>query len=249
MSIVIFVFGLLTGSFLNAVIHRFHSGESMMEKHSRCARCGHALSALDLIPLVSFFALAGKCRYCKKSISWIYPLVELATAAAFVLVFVNGLEIIDYRLLFKFTFVSFLIVIFVYDFKHYLILDKVVLPALAAAMLFQLMQGNLLGGAIGSIALGGFFFVLHVISKGKWIGFGDVKLGLFLGMLAGWPETMVTFFLAYFLGALFAVPLLLLKQKKLADKLPFGTFLTFSAFIAMIWGEGSVQWYFRIIGI
>ena len=151
MSIVIFVFGLLTGSFLNAVIHRFHSGESMMEKHSRCVRCGHALSALDLIPLVSFFALAGKCRYCKKSISWIYPLVELATAAAFVLVFVNGLEIIDYRLLFKFTFASFLIVIFVYDVLHYLILDKVVLPALAVAMLFQLLQGNFLGGVIYTV--------------------------------------------------------------------------------------------------
>jgi len=146
------------------------------------------------------------------------------------------------------VFVCFLILIFVYDLKHYLILDKVVFPAAALALVYQVINNNLLSALLGALVLSGFFAILFFVSRGRWIGFGDVKLGLFLGFLAGWPIVIVTFFSAYFLGALVAVPLLISGKKSLADRLPFGTFLTLAGFIAMIWGESMLAWYLKLIG-
>lgn len=256
------VLGLIIGSFLNAVIYRLHSGQSIFDIHSRCPHCRHELAARDLIPLLSFVLLRGKCRYCQKPISWQYPLVELATGISFVLVYSpppflphppqaeGGIEGGGlFELLFKLLFVCFLIIIFVYDLKHYLILDKVVFPAAVLALVYQIWQGNLLSAVLGLVFLAGFFAFLYFISRGRWIGAGDVKLGVFLGLLVPWPETLVLFFLAYFIGAAFALLLVALGRKTLADRLPFGTFLTLAAFIAMLYGEELVSWYFRLIGL
>src|SRR3989338_8908911 len=245
---VIFIFGLIVGSFLNALIWRLYSGDSIFEKSSKCPRCGHKLSWPDLVPVVSFFALRGQCRYCKKPISWQYPLVELATAFAFVLIY-GRLSIIDYRLLFQFVFVSFLIIIFAYYFKHYLILDKVVFPAAVLALVYQIWQHNVSDAIYGALILSGFFAVLYFISRGRWIGAGDVKLGIFLGFLIPFPETLALFFMAYFLGAGISILLVLLKNKKFSDKVPFGTFLTCAAFFAMLKGEEIISWYFKLIGV
>jgi prepilin signal peptidase PulO-like enzyme (type II secretory pathway) len=256
----LFIFGLLVGSFLNAVIHRLHTGQSILEKHSRCPHCHHKLSWADLIPLISFVWLKGHCRYCGKPISWQYPAVELATGFAFVLIFFSAgggsalggqfsLQAISYQLIFQLIFVCFLIVIFVYDLKHYLILDTVVLPAVAFALVFDALNKMLWPGLLGAAILAGFFALLYLVSRGKWIGAGDVKLGLFLGLLVPYPQVLVLFFFAYFSGALVGVALLLLKAKKVQDRLPFGTFLTFAAFLAMLWGQDIINWYFRLIGI
>src|SRR3989344_1005869 len=193
MLVFIFIFGLIVGSFLNAVIHRLHSGQSIFERSSKCPNCGHTLAWYDLIPIVSFFMLNQRCRYCGKPISWQYPLVELATAIAFGLIY-NQLSIIDYQLLFQFIFTCFLIVIFVYDLKHYLILDRVVIPAAVLALIYQVWQGNFFNSIWGALALSGFFALLYFFSKGRWIGLGDVKLGIFLGILIPWPQTLVLFF-------------------------------------------------------
>ncbi len=244
----VFVFGLIIGSFLNAVIYRLASGESVFAAHSRCPHCRHALAARDLIPVLSFALLRGQCRYCGKGISWQYPIVELATAAAFVLIYIS----IPYSLfpiLFNFIFAALLILIFGYDLKHYLILDKVVFPAAILTLLYQGYLGNLGNALLGAALLAGFFYFLYLVSRGRWIGAGDVKLGIFLGALVPWPVTVALFFLAYFIGAAFALILIALRKKKMADRLPFGTFLTLAAFIAMLWGEDIVNWYFVLIGI
>ena len=163
-----------------------------------------------------------------------------------------GLSLTTYYLLLT---TSFLIVIFVYDLKHYLILDKVVFPGAILALLYQGYMGyrgdwGELGGAlIGAAALSGFFGLLYLVSRGKWIGLGDVKLGLFLGALVPWPQTVALFFLAYFLGAAVSVPLLMFGRRHLTDKLPFGTFLTAAAFIAMLYGQEITMWYLKLIGI
>ncbi|MDP3740921.1 MAG: prepilin peptidase, partial [bacterium] len=178
----VFVLGLVVGSFLNAVIHRLHTGQSIVRDTSRCPHCGHKLAAIDLVPVISFFVLGGKCRYCKKPISWTYPLVEFTTALAFLLIYLDlygstspafgtlprpgegGGEV---ELLFQLIFVSFLIIIFVYDLKHYLILDKVVFPAAALAAIYQFLQGNFWNGLLGAAVLAGFFGLLYFVSKGK----------------------------------------------------------------------------------
>lgn len=247
MPALIFVLGLIIGSFLNAVIYRLGSGDSIFDKSSRCPHCRHKLTCLDLIPLVSFFVLGRRCRYCGKPISWQYPLVEMATAVAFLLIY-NRLSIIDYRLFFQFAFASWLIIIFVYDLKHYLILDKIIIPAAILALVYQIMQGRLEAALWGALILTGFFAALYFLSGGKWIGAGDVKLGVFLGLLVPIPETLVLFFLAYFIGAFVSLFLIYFYGKKMRDKLPFGTFLTLSAFIAMLWAEEIIRWYFELIG-
>lgn len=244
----LFVLGLLLGSFLNAVIYRLKSGQSIFETHSRCPRCKHELAFLDLIPVVSFFMLGGRCRYCGKKISLQYPLVEIVTGFAFAIIYLQ-LSVINYQLWFELVFVCFLIVIFVYDLKHYLILDKVVFPAAALALFFQAAQGRVLDALMGGLLLAGFFWLLYAVSRGRWIGAGDIKLGLFLGFLVPFPQTLVLFFVAYLSGAALSAVLLLMKSKTMASRLPFGTFLTFAAFIAMIWGEELVNWYFKLIGI
>ncbi len=266
MPFLIFIFGLIVGSFLNALIYRLNSGDSILEKSSKCPNCGHGLAWVDLIPVVSFFILKGKCRYCGKKISWQYPLVELATAIAFVLIYASNVipakagiqfwiagsapRMTNYmELFFQFVFVSFLIVIFVYDLKHYLILDKVVFPAAAIALIYQGYQGNLKNAFLEALFLAGFFAILYFVSRGRWIGFGDVKLGIFLGFLVPWPQTLVLFFSAYFIGALVSLVLIFLKTKKFSDQVPFGTFLTIAAFLAMLWGEQLIDWYFGLIGI
>lgn len=238
-------FGLIVGSFLNAVIYRLHVNRSIFEAHSICPHCKHQLSALDLVPVLSFLALRGRCRYCKKPISWQYPLVELATATAFLLIY---LQLTTYNL-FLFAFACFLIVIFVYDLKHYLILDKVVFPAAVLAAVYQYQQGRLDEAVIGALLLSGFFAFLYLISCGRYIGAGDIKLGIFLGLLVPFPETIALFLLAYFSGALVSLPLLFAKRKSMQDRLPFGTFLTFAAFISMVWGAELISWYFSLIGI
>ena len=247
MSPAVFVFGLMVGSFLNAVIYRLYVGRSIFEQHSICPRCEHTLDWRDLIPVVSFFTLRGRCRYCQKPISWQYPAVELATALTFTLVYSqNGLSFTTYYLLLT---TCFLIVIFVYDFRHYLILDQVLVPASILAVIYQFWQNIFWHGLWGALALSGFFGLLYVISGGRWIGFGDVKLGVFLGFLVPWPATIVLFFLAYIIGAAVAVIFLVFGAKGLGDRLPFGTFLTLAAFIAMLWGEGMIGWYLRLLGI
>lgn len=261
MAVLVFFFGLIIGSFLNALIYRLASHESIFEQSSKCPKCGHKLSWLDLIPVGSFFILGRRCRYCRKPISWQYPLVEIATAVAFTLAYsVQRLAFSDatlfytlhaahYTLVFQLIFTCFLIIIFVYDLKHYLILDKVVFPAAGLAFAYQIVNQRAIDALIGAAILAGFFVILFFISRGRWIGAGDVKLGLFLGFLVPFPETIALFFLAYLLGATVSVWLLLAARKKFTDRLPFGTFLTAAAFIAMLWGERLITWYFHLIGI
>lgn len=243
------VLGLAVGSFLNALIYRLHAGRSILEKHSICPRCKHPLSWLDLVPVLSFFILGRRCRYCSEPISWQYPSVELATAIAFSLIY---LQLTTYNLLlllFQLAFASFLILIFVYDLKHYLILDNVVYPAAALAAVYQILEGRFIHGIYGVLILSGFFAVLYAVSRGRWIGMGDVKLGLFLGMLVPFPETLALFMLAYLSGAVVSILLMAAGSKSLKDRVPFGTFLTSSAFVCMLWGEKLVDWYFNLIGI
>lgn len=253
MPFLVFVFGLIVGSFLNSLLYRLGGREkSIIRGHSECPHCGHELQAGDLIPLLSFFILRGRCRYCLQPISWQYPLVELATGICFVLIYFNffpfGRSAEGGQFWWQLIFTAFLIVIFVYDLKHYLILDRVVFPAFILAAVYELWLGRFWQGLLGAVLLSGFFALLYIASKGRWLGLGDVKLGLFLGMLVAFPQTLALFFLAYFFGGVVALILLVIGRKKITDKLPFGTFLTVAAFLAMLWGERFIEWYSQLIG-
>jgi prepilin signal peptidase PulO-like enzyme (type II secretory pathway) len=241
--ILIFIIGLALGSFVNALVYRLYQGQPIILSRSGCPHCRHKLASKDLVPLFSFIILGGRCRYCKKKISFQYPLTELATAIVFVLVYwvlrpdiaaIAGSWIIA----------IFLVIIFLYDLKYYLILDRIALSAIVFALGFNLWCGvsfwNLL---LAMIAGGGFFLVLYLISRGRWIGGGDLRLGVFAGAILGWPGVMLSIFLGYIFGALVATPLLLTGKKSFGSKLPFGTFLSAAIFVWMLWGEIIIDWY------
>jgi len=252
----IFIFGLCIGSFLNAVIWRLHRKESFFKGRSYCPKCRHSLGARDLIPLLSFLLLKGKCRYCKEKISWQYPVVELATGLLFCLVYWQGIGYKDTLHLTPYTlyllrdwfFISVLVVIFVYDLKYYLILDKVTIPAIVLAFIVNLLLKipftNLL---LGGIIVSGFFLLQFLVSRGKWIGGGDIRLGFLMGVMLGWPKAIVALFLAYIIGALIGVMLIILKKKTWKSEIPFGTFLVVGTVITLLYGGQLLKWYLGLV--
>lgn len=247
---IIFLFGLAVGSFLNSIIHRLHTGEGFLISRSHCPHCKHILKWKDLIPLISFLLLKGKCRYCKKPVSLQYPLVELGTGILFVLIFAQnitlGLDSFTTLQLFYYLLITcFLIVIFIYDLKHFLIPDKIIYPAIIVTFLYNIFYSystlhtsyfilNTLGAAFLSSA---FFLSIVLISREKWMGLGDVKLSFFLGLFLGFPKVLIALFLAFFLGALVGLILILTGKKTLKSKVPFAPFLITGTFLTLFLEE------------
>lgn len=233
---------------MNAVIYRLEQKKSLAGR-SLCPHCKHSLAWVDLFPVLSFILLQGKCRYCKKKISWQYPLVELSTAVMFVLIFLQGSFVFWYLNLALLLYVaSVLIIIFVYDAKHYLIPDKILLPALAITFLYRLLHFyTFLNFAIAAILASLFFLIIFLISKGKWMGFGDVKLALLLGLLLGLQNVLVALFLAFLSGAVVGIVLLIFGKKNMKSELPFAPFLVAGTFLALLWGNQLISWYINLL--
>jgi len=245
--LIIFLFGLIVGSFLNCIIYRLEVGKSFLGGHSFCPYCKHELVWHDLIPVFSFLMLKGKCRYCQKPISIQYPLVELTTAILFVLVF-NSQNLLNTGYLLLTT--SFLIIIFVYDLKHYIIPDKVIFTAILTSFLFLFTTNSLLLNAVLSAFGASFFFLLiYLISQGQWMGFGDVKLSFLMGLHLGFPNILVALFSAFFTGAIIGLILIAQSKKTLKSMVPFGPFLVFGTFLAMFYGELIINWYCNLFFI
>lgn len=273
MIIVLMLAGLCLGSFVNAWIWRVHEQSKNTSKkaakskdklsiiygRSICPNCRHQLVAKDLVPLLSWISLRGRCRYCKKTISFQYPLVEVTTAFLFVFSYVfwplmlegRGLAILVLWLMFLVGFVA----LAVYDLKWMLLPDKIVFPLtyLAAAqciLLFLLSPGIAQTIAIfSSVAIGaGIFYIVFQLSQGKWIGGGDVKLGLLLGLVLA-DGGLMTFaiFAASVAGTLISLPLIALGKADRHSHIPFGPFLIFGAIIARLFGAAFIAWYKQLL--
>ena len=240
-----FFFGLVVGSFLNALIWRLHSKESVVFGRSMCPHCRQTLSAKDLVPLLSFAYLRGRCRHCQAKISWQYPLVELVTALLFVLAYALQPQLLTLtRNLFL---LCVLIVIFVYDLRWQLILDRVTIPAIAIIFVLNLFLGNSIWSLLLAAAVGfGFFGLQYLASSGRWIGGGDLRLGVLMGVALGWPNILVGLLLAYIIGAAVALALLLTGNVNRKTPIAFGTFLAVGSVIALFWGEQLINWYFSL---
>jgi len=247
----VFLFGLILGSFLNCLIYRLETTESFLKGRSFCPHCKHTLAWQDLIPILSFLFLRGKCRYCSQKISWQYPLVEFFTGVLFVLVFWQ--TIYDLRfMIYELVIVCFLIIIFVYDLKHYLIPDKVIYPAILISGIWYFVSSiflnlytkyeilNTIYSAFGAAL---FFLLIVLISREKWMGIGDIKLAFLMGLILSWPKILVALFLAFFIGAVIGIGLIAAGKKTLKSEVPFGPFLITGTFIALFWGEKLFNWY------
>jgi len=262
--ILIFFSGLAVGSFLNAVIYRLDKKENVLHGRSFCPHCRHKLAWFDLIPVVSFLLLKGKCRYCHKKISWQYPLVEIGTALLFLFLAIRlGIKIQLISIL-EFSFLAiifaFLIIIFVYDLKKYIIPDKVIFPAIFVTLFYQIFRALefdsrgfdvlfLSWAVFSALVASGFFLLIYLISKGKWLGFGDVKLVFFMGLFLSWPNILIALFLAFLIGAIIGIILIVKGKKTLESEVPFAPFLVIGTLIAFFWGQGLLNWYLSGFGL
>ncbi len=255
-GLIIFIIGSCIGSFLNVLICRVPEKKSLVRDRSHCPQCKEFIKWYDLFPIISFFILRGRCRKCKKKISWQYPLVEFFTGISFVFIAWRFNFVFDNPFFYRdLIFLSALVVVFVTDFRFYLILDAVVLPMIVFALIFNifffsnnedvLYQVMMFGGA--AILSGGFFLFQYLISQGKWIGFGDIKFGILLGAMLGWPNILVSLYFSYVIGAVVMIIFIFLKKKKMNEQVAFGTFLSIGAFIALFYGDQIVNWYLNYL--
>ena len=251
----IFLLGLIFGSFLNTVIYRLRKKQDFVLGRSICPDCGHALAWDDLIPVFSFFILGGKCRYCRKPISWQYPLVELATGILFLSVFYQNVDLFfDFltfgvlKIIYLFFVICCLMIIFVYDFKHKLIPNKVIYPLVGGTALWYLISylffqnyslAELLSLIVVAFYSAAFFWVIHSMTKGKGMGMGDVKLGFFMGLFLGYPLILLALFLGFFIGTIVGLTLIIIGHKKFKSEVPLAPFLISGTFLVMLFG----QWF------
>ena len=232
--ILIFILGLSIGSFLNVIICRLETKETIISNRSYCPQCRVILKWYDLIPVLSFLLQKCRCRYCNKKISWQYPVVEIATACLFLLIF--NLQFSIFNLIYYFIIVSFLIIIFTYDLKHYIIPNRIVYPCIIISLLYLLFTAydSLFYYFLSAFIASGFFLALVLISKGKWMGLGDVKLAFLMGLILGWPNILLALFLSFLLGAVVGVGLIVFNKKDFKSQIPFGPFLAGSTILVML---------------
>jgi leader peptidase (prepilin peptidase) / N-methyltransferase len=271
--IVLAVYGLMIGSFINAFVWRFHEQHdknlrpkklsekkkaelSIVSGRSMCPNCDHRLQASDLIPVISWLYLGGKCRYCKSPISIQYPIIELLTACLFVVSYVfwpyalSGASVAAFII--WLLIVAGFVAMTVYDVRWQLLPDKMLYPVVGLTVLYAALQSfasgtvssDLIGYAGGVAACSGIFFGLYQMSDGRWIGGGDVKLGLSLGILAGsLVQGLLVIMLASVIGLVITVPFLIKKNLKMQSKIAFGPMLMLACYIVVLFGDKIVNWY------
>jgi leader peptidase (prepilin peptidase)/N-methyltransferase len=242
----VFVLGLMVGSFLNVCIARIPEGQSVVTPRSRCPKCGAAIAGYDNIPVLSYLILGGKCRRCHAPISVRYPLVELITAVAFVL---QAIAIADVWLLgVRLVLTAMLIVLFAIDWDVQRLPDVITLPGLAIGLaastvlppgIVSSLEGAALGAAILWILRWGWQRATGVDA----MGLGDVKMLAMIGAFLGWQQVWLVLFLSSLAGALIGVLLATIRGRSLQSRMPFGTFLALAAFVASLVGDRLIAWY------
>ena len=244
-SVFIFILGLVIGSFLNVVLWRLSQNESFLKGRSYCPHCRKKIFWYDNIPILSYLILQGRCRQCHKNISLQYPLIELVSGIIFLWLYLQlGLSL---EFFIAVILSCFLLIIFVYDLKYLLILDQVVIPAMVIAFLANLYLGfRFWDLVLAAIIGGGFFGLQFILSAGRWIGGGDIRLGFLMGLILGVKMLLVALLLAYLSGAIIGIILIAAGKKKMSSQIPFGTFLSLSTFITILYGPQLLHWYLNL---
>lgn len=263
LTLSLFWLGAAIGSFLNVVIYRSAHGKSWVRGRSQCESCHQQLKWYDNIPLLSYFLLGGKCRFCATSLSLSHPVIELMTGLLFVWWFWMG------SLFFRLTLHPFsviqplfwlvvglcLVVIFFTDLRYRIIPDEAVAVLTVLTLLYRIaitlagvMQPlDFVWTIFGALLVTSIFFLLWKVTSGRGMGFGDVKFAIPFGLLLGWPNVVIGTFLAFVLGAVVGIGLVLAGKKTLKQVVPFGPFLVVSTLVTLVFGTQLWQWYFSLL--
>ncbi|MEY7999863.1 A24 family peptidase [Clostridium sp. Mt-5] len=243
-AVIIFIFGAVIGSFLNVCIYRIPRGESTAYPPSHCTNCGNKIKWYDLIPIISYFVLKGKCRYCGEKISIRYPLIEFITALLYLMLYIKigiGIDFIKYI-----TFMSILIVVGMIDFDTTDVYFKTTAAGVVFALIFMAVYWNM-GFEIRNFIFGGilsgiFFTIIIFITKGG-MGWGDMEICVFCGLFLGFKLTLVMMFLSFVLGAAVGMILILSGKKSRKDYIPFGPFISLASIITVFLGGTILNLY------
>lgn len=240
---IVFLFGIVIGSFLNVCIYRIPKKEDIVKVRSHCMNCGYQLTWYDLIPLFSYLFLRGRCRKCKTKLSAQYPLVEAANGILYVVVvLINGVNVesLLYCLL-----SSALLTLSVIDFRTYEIPFGINVFIIVLGLIRLVTDyRNWLTYIIGFFAVSTFLVILYYATKGRGIGGGDIKLMAVCGLLLGWKIIILAFFMGCIFGAV--IHLLRMKISGEGHVLALGPYLSAGIFVAMLWGQQMIEWYMHL---
>jgi len=265
----VLLLGLIVGSFLNVLIYRIPRGIGFVKGRSFCPKCKKKINWYDNMPVISFVLLGGRCRRCHSPISWRYPLVELTTGLVTLLIFnfrffsprfageagiLNQYQIFNFQtiidLILSLTFVWGLTVIFFVDLEHQIIPDEIVFPVIFLFLFFLLITNHqsLITNHLPSALLSFLFlFTIFLLSKGKGMGLGDVKLAFLMGLVLGYPKIVVAMYFAFLTGAVMGIILILGKKAKFGQRIAFGPFLSGATVIAYLWGEKILSFIQKLL--
>ena len=243
---VFLIFGLLIGSFLNVVIYRLPNNKSIVSPPSSCGSCGHRLGPIDLVPVLSYVFLRGRCRHCGAKFSPRYPLVEVLTGGLFSLLY--------WRFGFSFDFIRFAILTCILvsaafiDIDHRIIPDKLNLFGIVSGIVFVFLPDSLSvkNALLGFVAGGGLLLLVAVISRGA-MGGGDIKLFAVIGIFLGLEKTVLALFLTFLFGGIAGILLIAAKIKSRKDYIPFGPFIGIGAFITIMWYNEMIMYYLKFL--
>ncbi len=243
--------GLCIGSFLNVLIDRLggeDTGLKGLGGRSHCDHCKHQLAWIDLIPVVSYVLSGGRCRYCKKKVSIYYPVIELLTSGvfAFTAIYYPSPLVTQIALLGIF---SSIIVIFFADLKYHIIPDEATVALIISSLVLNYYAGTIPMNLVAGLALTLTIYFLYFATKGRGMGFGDVKLAFGMGFLLGLTGGFLALYIAFVSGGVIGLALLLLKRKGLKSKLPFGPFLVLGTVTMLLAGEPITVFFKGLFGI
>ncbi len=246
-DVLIFILGLIVGSFSNVCIYRIPRNESIIYPASHCPKCRSKIKPVDNIPLLSFILLKGRCRNCKSKISIQYLIVELLTGLIYLIIYlIYGLSI---QSLIYIILSSALVIIAFIDLNEQIVPDVISLPGMVIGFIisFFVPYISFINSALGVAVGGGIILIIgmagSVIFKKEAMGGGDVKLAAMIGAFLGWRYIIISLFLGFFLGALAGIILIMSKIKSREDTVPFGPFIVLGSFITLLWGEKIISWY------
>ena len=244
---IIFVLGLIIGSFNNVCIYRIPKNESIIFPASHCTKCHSTIKAVDNIPVLSYFLLRGKCRKCGEKISIRYPIVELITGLIYVsLFFIYGRSTL--ALIYAILSSALIIISFI-DLDEQIIPDEISLPGIAIGFIISFFVSYIsyIDSLLGILVGGGIILLIALagmaVFKKEAMGGGDVKLAAMIGAFIGWRYIALSLFIGFFIGAIVGIVLIVLKVKNKDDLVPFGPFIVLGSFITILWGKNILTWY------